>query len=710
VLYYEKIFWEVFWQVDAKQMSLLDFFNSSKTFIIPVYQRKYDWQQEHCQQLFGDIVRTVEIGREHFLGTFVYQTKNSADGLNSYVIIDGQQRITSLILLAKVLYEQENDAVRKEEILELFIRNLTGRLKNKCKLRPTEYDAPVFEKLMQKENFSEDDFGNDEKNSVLYKNYIFFRQKVLSQNYSANEIYDGIKNLNVVGILLKNENPQEIFESLNSTGKDLTESDLIRNFLLMSLDYETQEKFYKEYWLEIEKLLRTSDNVENFMVQYLITKRRSNAVTKNGKNVHLTKNNLYYSFKIYFEENYLTGNNSVEDFLKDAYHYAKFYGKVTFNADTNFDKLSELEKKFYELTFSLEATYSPIILMYLFAKFEEKVFDEQTFIKFTDALISLSFRAKICKGSGITGQFAGNVIAKLDERSELTENIFWQAITFGKIKYAFPDDEIFQKSLRNDDLYLILRSDGCKYLLYKIEKNSPLSKELPSYFDEKISVEHILPQRLNSTWKDYLKAKNDLQSHELLLHTLGNLTLTAYNSEISNSDFETKKKFYSDSAFFYTKDLKNYSDWTSSQIQARAKKLANSALQIWNLPAEYNKKTSEIQAVFTLDDDFAFFTGKKPETISVAKVELKTWKNFLSEVLKFLCDKDKNIFEQAATQSNIARRVQENILKNLDEFDFLSLPLSTKDILRLTKIFVENFDSLANTNFKDEIWFTLKKS
>ena len=471
--------------MDAKKMSLLDFFNSSKTFIIPVYQRKYDWQQEHCQQLFNDIVRIIELGREHFLGTFVYQTQNSADGLNSYVIIDGQQRITSLILLAKILYELNNDDVQKEEILELFIKNLTGRLKNKCKLRPTEYDAPIFEKLMQNENFSEDNFSNDEKNSVLYKNYIFFRQEVLSQNYSADKLYDAIKKLNIVGILLKNENPQEIFESLNSTGKDLTESDLIRNFLLMSLDYETQEEFYKKYWLEIEKLLHTSDNVENFMVQYLITKRRSISVTKNGKKFHLTKNNLYFTFKMYFEENYSAESKSVENFLQDIHYYAKFFSKFIFNDDTNFDKLSELEKKFYELTFLLEVTSAPIILMYLYVKFEEKVFDEQSFIKFVDALISLSFRAKVCKGSGITGQFAGNVIAKLDEQNELTENIFWQAITFGKGKYAFPDDEIFQKSLRNEDLYLILRSGGCKYLLYSLEKNSPHSKELPSYLMKK---------------------------------------------------------------------------------------------------------------------------------------------------------------------------------------------------------------------------------
>lgn len=685
--------------MDAKKMPLIDFFDGTKIFTIPVYQRKYDWQQEHCQQFFSDIERIIQNDREHFLGTFVYQVKPAADGFGEYIIIDGQQRITSIILFAKSLFEFANDDILKEDIL-VFIKNLQGRRKGKCKLKPTEYDLPIFEKLMSCEKFNADDFKG-EQSSIMYKNFVFFREKILSSKYSMKEFYNALNNINIVGILLEQENPQEIFESLNSTGKDLTEADLIRNYLLMPLDYETQQDFYKKYWLEIEKLLRTSDNTEEFLVQYLITKRRSNSIARNGKNVHLTKNILYYAFKRYFEDNYL---DNVENFLKDVCRYAKFYSKFIFVDDKDFENLSALEKKFFELTYQLEATSSPIILMYLYDKYDKDFFDEQTFIEFTDALISLTFRAKICKSAGITGQFAGNVIARLDKENYLDANVFWSAITFGKGKYTFPSDETFQKALRNDDLYLILRSAGCKYLLYTLEKNSPQAKEVSK--DTKATVEHILPQRLSANWKNYLEIRNDLQAHELLLHKLGNLTLTAYNSEISNYDFESKKRYYADSGFFYTRELKNFVDWTSAQIQIRSKKLANAALKIWKFPEKY--QTAEVsENNFTLDDDLDNFTGKKPESIFISNTEIKVknWRDLFKEVLNFFYSLDEDIFQQAMHKENIPQRVR----KNFGKSDLRNVYLDASSIVSITKRFVENFDSIGGTNFKDDIWFTLKK-
>lgn len=679
-------------------MPLIDFFDGTKIFTIPVYQRKYDWQQEHCKQFFSDIERIIQSGREHFLGTFVYQVKPAADGFGEYIIIDGQQRITSIVLFAKALCEFADDDILNEEIL-IFIKNLQGRRKGKLKLQPTEYDLTIFEKLMSDKKFDVEDFKG-EQSSVMYKNFIFFREKILSNEYSAKQFYNALNKLNIVGILLEQENPQEIFESLNSTGKDLTESDLIRNYLLMPLDYEIQQNFYKKYWFEIEKLLRTSDNIEEFLVQYLITKRKSNSVGKNGKSLQLTKNILYYSFKRYFEDNFL---EKVEIFLQDICRYARFYNKFIFDEDTNFDKLSALDKKFFELIYQLESTTAPIILMYLYDKYEKNIIDEQIFINFTNALISLSFRSKICKSAGITGQFAGNVIAKLDKENFLNEDVFWSAITFGKGKYTFPSDETFQKSLRNDDLYLILRSAGCKYLLYTLEKNSPQSKEVSR--DDKATVEHILPQRLNANWKNYLEIKNDLQAHELLLHKLGNLTLSAYNSEISNSDFETKKKFYAESGFFYTRELKNFTDWTSAQIQIRSKKLANEALKIWKFPEKY--QTSRVaENNFTLDDDFEKFIGTKPNSVLISDTEIKVknWRDLLQEILNFFYRLDENIFRQALQQENISQRVR----KNVDKPNLGNIALSAIDSLRNAKKFVENFDSLGGTNFKDEILFTLK--
>ena len=182
----------------------------------------------------------------------------------------------------------------------------------------------------------------------------------------------------------------------------------------MALDYETQENFYKKYWLEIQHLLVSSETIENFIIQYLITKRESADVMDNGKSVKLSAKNLYPKFKDYFEEEYLEGNlESIEEFLKDLYRYAKFYSRVTFRNEENFSQLSALEKKFYELTYLLEAKYTPIVLMYLYDKFDKKFFDEEIFIQFVEACISLTFRARVCRANGITAQFAGNFIKRL---------------------------------------------------------------------------------------------------------------------------------------------------------------------------------------------------------------------------------------------------------------------------------------------------------
>ena len=278
-------------------------------------------------------------------------------------------------------------------------------------------------------------------------------------------------------------------------------------------------------------------------------------------------------------------------------------------------------------------------------------------------------------------------------------------ITVGKGKYSFPDDNFFKENLMTTDLYSRIKGAGCKYLLYSLEKNSEHPHELPSYSVG--TIEHIMPQTLNKDWKNYLEEKNDLVAHEIFLHTLGNLTLTAYNSSLSNSIFEKKKKEYAKSNFFYTRSLKDITDWTSKQIQERAEKLAGEALKIWNLPEKYSFASVDAKNIFTLEDDFENFMGKKPALLSISdkEHEIKTWRALLEEVIKNLYSLDKEIFELAAQKENIPSKLFSTGFGKIDPTFFMS----TERCLRITKILVENFDSICGTNFKDEIWFTLKK-
>lgn len=347
--------------------------------------------------------------------------------------------------------------------------------------------------------------------------------------------------------------------------------------------------------------------------------------------------------------------------------------------------------------------------MYLLDRYEQENFDEETFINFVDALISLTFRAKICGNAGITSQFAGNVIARLDRKDSLDTNFFWSVVTFGKGRYAFPSDRDFQAALVNNNLYETIKGHGCKYLLYSLE-HAMRPKELPDYSEP--TVEHILPQTLKKSWKDYLEARDDLQAHEIWRHTLGNLTLTSYNSELNNADFDSKKEIYAQSNYFYTRALADYSEWTSRQIQTRAKKLAASAIKIWTLPEEYNATSTNTKEVFNLDSDFGELKGAKPATLFIADAEIKMphWSHLLREIVRQLYALDKFIFRQATQLENVPQSLfkTEPTCFQLDKDFFMETGFSTADCLRYAKILVENFDSLSGTNFKEDIYFTIK--
>ena len=691
--------------MQASVMQVNDFIGDKRTLVIPVYQRNYDWRETDCERLFDDLKFIADNGGEHFIGTFVYQHKPAAGIFQEYIIIDGQQRITSIILFAKALCDLTDDAELKKDIRATFIKHSGGKLKDKCKLRPSEYDCATFEKLMTDDAPDEDIFSPQEKNSALYRNYLFFLEKISASNKTPQELHDAIYQLRIVSILLQDENPQEIFESLNSTGLDLKKADLIRNFLLMPLAYDAQEELYKKYWLEIENLLRPSDNVENFLVQYLITKRRTDTVTDTKKQ-RLSPRNLYDVFKIFSKSNFA----DAETCLKDLFRYAKFFRRVLFDADTKFEKLSALDKKFYELTFLLKAANAPIILMYLLDRCEKNHFNETTFINFVDALISLTFRAKICGNAGITSQFAGNVLARLDKENFLDEKIFWQVVTFGKGRYAFPNDKNFQAALVNNNLYETIKSDGCKYLLYSLER-AARAKELPAYSEA--TVEHILPQKLNAGWKNYLRARNDLSVHEVLLHTLGNLTLTAYNSELGNSDFDAKKKIYAESHYSYTRALSKYDDWTSKQIQTRAKNLAEAATKIWTLPEEFDSRSVNLDDVFNFDSDFGELKGRKPAALSIFDTEIKMphWNHLLREIVRQLYALDKDIFHRAAQMQNVRQNLFSSAPTDfkIDDDFYMETGFDTETCLRIAKVLVENFDRLGDTNFREEIYFTLRR-
>ena len=286
-----------------------------RTLIIPLYQRNYSWKADNCKQLFFDVENIARTGNPHFIGTIVSQEiMGNVGTYREFVIIDGQQRITSVILFVKALYDLSDDTNLKKCMQSAFLKNEEeNTIKHRLRLIPIKYDYEIFNKLIVNE-FNENVFSNEEKSTTVYKNYLLFKEEIVKSVFNVQQLYYAICKLDIVGIALTTENPQIIFESLNSTGLDLTNTDLLRNYLLMPLDYEAQSFLYNNYWLEIEKSIHP-DNVEIFVLQYMIVKRKSNAIMQNKKKAQLNTNNLYNVFKQYYQIKD-GGKEAVEECLK----------------------------------------------------------------------------------------------------------------------------------------------------------------------------------------------------------------------------------------------------------------------------------------------------------------------------------------------------------------------------------------------------------
>ncbi len=574
----------------TEQSKVTDLICGEKMFMIPVYQRNYDWKDKNCVQLFHDIERIAGTTEEHFLGTVVYtQGSGKYSGTAmcpNYIIIDGQQRLTSIILYAKALYDTIEDETIKSYIKDEFFENKKSKdEKFRIKLKPIKTDRNVFDKLINSSFFDETKLSDKERKSNIIRNYKIFKELLSKTHKPLEDMYSALFQLVIVNIILDKENPQMIFESLNSTGLDLQNTDLIRNYLLMSLDYEEQELLYECYWKCIEE--RLGDNIEQFMIYYLMLKNKSHKVFMDGGLQQISFKNLYAAFKTTFGRK-LTNYDAIDNFLQEVDKYSEYYSNFLYE-DKEYPK-DILHQKLYELFYTLENSSAAITLMHFYDDYIYKnKINETQFLKIIDIFISYTFRCKISDYKNSSTQFfALFLLPKIDiskTGDDLVEHV-WDIMTQGTGTGGFPTDDIFSNSLKTKSLYTTLRAKGTCYLLYKIEKF--LHNEVPPFEDAQ--VEHVIPQTLSDKWIEYLSAKKDIDNYDMYLHTLGNLTLTKNNQKISNNIFYDKKQEYSKSNYTLTRKLSIYSDFTSVEIKQRAEEISKYALQIWTLPKKYNSR------------------------------------------------------------------------------------------------------------------------
>jgi len=638
-----------------------------KSFIIPVYQRNYDWQESHCEKLYEDLIDVYEIDRKsHFFGSIVYLYDDDNIGRN-LVIIDGQQRITtvSLLLLALIrVVEEKNiegidiEAIRNEYLIGKYSRE------QKIKLKPVREDDDAFIKLFESNN--EKDYKKD---SNITKNYLYFKERLLNETIEYSDFLISIKKLNIVEIKLKKgeDDPQLIFESLNSTGLDLTEADKVRNFLLMNLEYEKQKTYYNDYWRKIEELTQSNMisfiDMSSFIRDYITYKKKYTPKI----------DEVYFEFKKFFNNQFKREN--LESLFKELLRFAKYYSYIINSDYKNNDVPEEKIKKINEyLSYlnTLEVTVSYPFLLEVFNDFEtEKIINIDEFLEVLKIIESYIFRRIICdlpanSLNKIFMSLGKEIKNYIDYKSNYVEILKYILTQKKEGNQKFPNDFEFEDRIINKDIYNMSHKNK-SHLLIRLEtfnNNESSEKAIRQKLDEQeLTIEHIMPQKLNPSWeKDLGNECNRI--HEKYLNTLGNITLTGYNKEYGNKPFLFKKTCehgFDESTLFLNHYLKNINFWDESEILNRANILKKRALDIWKYTKSSYIPSKSMENLYSLNE-CKDFSGKKIKYFEfmATRYDVNSWVDFYEKISSLLFDLDPIKFKVFLSGDDFKNKLSKN--------------------------------------------------
>lgn len=562
----------------AVESNLFKFLQGTKQFVIPIYQRTYSWSKPQCEQLWNDIVKagTDESIPGHFIGSVVYIEKGiyQVSSVNQLLVIDGQQRLTtlSLLLLALAKYFEEKEGADDKTIKKLlnyYLLNSEEEETQRYKLCLTQTDKETYFSFLE-----ENDLPKDFSPRIV-ENYKFFEENIKKSNLEPEEILNGIHKLFIVDVSLDRnyDNPQLIFESLNSTGLDLSQADLIRNYILMGQEPKLQEELYKKYWFPMEQSYGYEYNsyFDRFMRDFLTIKTGTIPVMRD----------VYKEFKKYLMSK---RDVSMTDIVKEIKYYSDLYVTMAFARSDDKD-INEAFNDIIEL--KVEVAYP--FLIQVFSDYFQKIIDKVSFLEILRSVESYVFRRVVVgiPTNSLNKTFA-NLYKEISKEDYL--NSYHAIMNLQDSYRRFPTDEEFKKEFIIKDFYNFRNRN---YLLRKLENYD--RKELVKV--EEYTIEHILPQNknLSKEWKEML-GENWESVQKKYLHTIGNLTLTGYNPELSDKPFLEKRNMsggFKDSPIRLNNDLAFLEQWDEEQILKRGNSLAEKAIVIFDykqLPEEVLEK------------------------------------------------------------------------------------------------------------------------
>jgi len=679
----------------ANEINLNRFLSQSDTqFIIPVYQRNYDWSHHQCKQLLDDI---LEIGTNskknaHFIGSIVYVHDDvySASGIRELTTIDGQQRLTTLTLIYLVIYRLAKTLGKEQlfnKINETYLINKFAADEEKLKLKPTENNNRALKYLLRSDNQEEySDF------SRLIDNFNYFKSRILEENYEA--VLTGISKLMFVEISLDRDkdDPQRIFESLNSTGLELSQADLIRNYILMGLKRKSQNKIYENYWEHIEQLSKdestNSSKVSDYIRDYL---------TLENKKIP-NKNKVYHEFK----EKYPTSTVEVlENILTPIKKLVKHYNKLLNPAH---EPDNDIRQQLQYIN-RLEINVAYPFLLKVYDDYSTGVISKQTFIEVLELIQAFTWRRFII---GLPTNALNKIFMRLyediDSQNYLTS--IQLALLKKKGSQRFPRNKEVVNTLKEKDMYGI-KPKNRVYFLERLENHR--NKELVKIDgNSDITIEHIFPQNPEPKWKIELGEEAYNFIKENYLNTIANLTLSGNNGKLGNKIFFSKKEMnvdgeeqgYKYSRLWLNSYLTQIDKWGKDEIEKRFQIIEERFLSIWVFPDIDTELDTDFNEVNIFDAEEPTFKKLEYVIFFDQKLEISTVSGLYLEVMKTLFDLQPQTFFTSDLAEKLSLTKDSNICRQaipINETYFIESNLDNKGKFERIKRALSVFD------FEDEL-------
>ncbi|WQW77564.1 DUF262 and DUF1524 domain-containing protein [Helicobacter pylori] len=615
----------------ADATTLLEFFEQNQTnqFVIPIYQRLYSWKKEQCEQLWDDIIKIGGNDKMngHFIGSILYVLDGNTHSNNPLLIIDGQQRLTTITLLLIALRNHLSEEVEifekfsRKKIENRYLINSDKDGDKKFRLILSESDKDTLLSLIDKDRRKP-----SELSLKIMENFKLFEEWIRKNTGKLETIFEGLEKLMIVWIALEKgkDDPQLIFESMNSKGIELTQTDLIRNYIVMETEVEKQEYFYNQYWRAMEEDFKQNEKLFDRFVKHYLT-------IKTGKIPN--EKRVYEAFKDYQQKEGI----EIEDLLKDLQKYCGYFCQIAFKKEADKDLNKALS---FLVDLEMDVVYP--LLLELYSDYIDGVLSKQDFIPIIALTESYLCRRAVCGlGTNSLNKVFPFVTKKIN-KDQYLESI---KVHFGYLteKQRFPNNDEFKEHFITIEFYHFKK---IKYFLERLEKSD--TKE--PIDTQKCNIEHIIPQTLTPEWQRDL-GENFQAIHEKYLHTIGNLTLTGYNQEYSNNSFREKRdmeKGFKQSPLRLNQNLKNLESFGEKEIEKRANDLADWALKIWIYPkldAETLEKYKPKKEKKVYDLSSYKFGSHSRELFDILRKEIKALderitEKFNQEYISYMFDKN----------------------------------------------------------------------